>query len=463
MKKYKEYKDLLIQDIELKGKGVGRSDGKVIFVEKALPGEIVDVRVIRNKKQYAEAVPVDFKNKSTDRIEPVCQHFGTCGGCKWQHINYEKQLEFKQYFVQTAFERIGEFDFPELMEILGCKETLFYRNKLEFSFSNKRWLTNDEIKSEAEFDRDALGFHKPGGHDQIVDVEKCFLQKDPSNELRLLIKRVAKELGISFYDIRNKEGLLRSLFVRTTELGEIMIILVVQEMNDLVKSLLGEVEKALPNINSINYIINNKFNDSIGDLEVVNFSGNAFIIEQLGTLKFKIGPKSFFQTNSRQAKVLYDVIKDFADLKGDENVYDLYTGIGSIAMYLADSAKKVVGIECLEEAVMDAYTNAQLNGIDNCSFVAGDVKDLLNEGFTKTYGTADLLVVDPPRSGLHPNVVKFLSQSKIPIIIYVSCNPTTQARDLNVLTENYRIEKVQPVDMFPHTIHIENVVLLRHN
>ena len=442
---------------------MARVNGKVIFVEDALPGEIVDIRVIRQKRDHAFAIPVKFHLTLPDRIEPFCGHFSACGGCTWQNIPYEKQLQFKAHFVEEAFTRIGKLAYPAPLPIIGCDITQYYRNKLEFTFSDKKWLSKKEIDSPEHFDNaNALGFHAPGHYDKVIDIERCYLQADPSNEIRLAIKRFAVENGMPFFNIREQTGLLRNLIIRTSTLGEILVLLsFFSDDKDAIQRLMEHMAGKYPFINSLNYLVNNTRNDSLADHEIINYSGKPYIEEQLGSLRFKIGAKSFFQTNSRQAKILYDSILNLADFKGDEVVYDLYTGIGSIALYISRFCKKVIGIEQLEEAIADARENAKLNRIENCVFYAGDVKDLLNEDFEKAHTKPDVLIVDPPRSGLHPKVVKTMAQSNIDKIIYVSCNPTTQARDLSILVENYEIKKIQPVDMFPQTFHIENVTLLQ--
>ncbi|MEP0985423.1 23S rRNA (uracil(1939)-C(5))-methyltransferase RlmD [Ekhidna sp.] len=462
MKKGITIDSLEITGISSEGKGVGRVDGKVVFVKETVPGDVVNARIVGKKKKFLEAYAEELVKKSDERIEPFCEHFGLCGGCKWQHMSYEAQLKYKQGHVEENLRKLSGLDLPNVMPILGSEKTSFYRNKLEFTFSNFRWLTKEEIQSDDEHVRTGLGFHIPKQYNKIVNINKCHLQADPSNDIRLKVKEFADQHGISFYDVKNQEGFLRNLVIRTASTGDVMVILQVhyrdQEMLDLVMNF---IQREFPEITSLMYVINEKGNDSYSDLEIELYAGKDHIMEQMGDLKFKIGPKSFYQTNSAQAHELYKVAADFADLKGDELVYDLYTGTGTIANFVARSAKKVVGIEYVEDAIKDAFVNSELNGITNTDFYAGDMKDLLANEFINQHGKPDVIITDPPRAGMHPRVTQLLADLKVDRIVYVSCNPATQARDLEVLGEVYNVEKIQPVDMFPQTQHVENVVLLK--
>ncbi len=491
--------NLEIQSVEVHGKGVARNNGKVVFVENALPGEKVDAEVFQKKKGYAFARPVAFHQQSPERQQPFCTHFGVCGGCTWQNASYKSQLEFKRQFVVDAFQRIGKLQFPEVPAVIGCANTTYYRNKLEFTFSNKNWLTKEEMEEGLPF-APALGFHKPGLFDKVVDIKECHLQREPSNKIRLALKEFAVQEGIPFFDLRKQEGFLRNLIIRTSSLGELLVIVsffsndlpTITKVMDFLKNRFGSgttyTERnhgersrtiaggqsrhpstplrvtngsGFPEITSLNYVINPKANDAINDQEVINYSGQSFIREKLGGIEFHIGPKSFFQVNVEQAKNLFDVAMEFAGLNGKELVYDLYCGIGSISLYAAGRCRKIVGIEQLEDAVKDARHNAELNGIINCEFLAGDVGKLLSEEFLSEKGKPDVIFIDPPRAGMHPKLIKTLLEVQADKIIYVSCNPATQARDLADLSHKYQITKVQPVDMFPQTYHIENVAALK--
>lgn len=466
--KNKILKDIQIEGVAAEGKCITRYDGQVIFITGVAPGDVADIKVIRKKKSFLEAIPLEIKEKSKLRQEPFCSHFGTCGGCKWQHLDYTAQLQFKQQQVIDNLERIGKVKLPEISRIMASESTRFYRNKLEFTFSNNRWLTREEIDKGEDLDRDALGFHIPKRFDKILDIEKCYLQPDPSNAIRLGIKHFAKENNISFFDLISQEGYLRNLIIRTASTGEVMVILQVagDEPENLGK-LMGFLKNEFPQITSLNYVINTKKNDTYSDLEVITAHGKAYIIEEMPyphdaskTVKFRVGPKSFFQTNSEQAINLYKKTWEMADLKGDELVYDLYTGTGTIANYIAPSVAKVVGIEYIEAAIEDAKINSEINAIDNTEFFAGDMKDLLNDAFVKLHGHPDVIITDPPRAGMHPDVCRVILNALPKKIVYVSCNPATQARDLALLNEKYEVKAVQPVDMFPQTHHVENIVLL---
>ena len=454
--------EIHINGIAEKGRGVGRdSQGRVYFVDGAVPGDVVDVRVIRKKKGYFEGYIDAFQSQSVHRVEPFCAHFHLCGGCSWQHLDYNAQLEQKQLLVENALLRIGKLEVEQFDRIAGATPNTFYRNKLEFSFSNRRWLTREEIDTGVSAMEDVLGFHKSGAFDKAIPIEKCWLQPDPSNALRLAALRIARHQGLSFWDARDNQGFLRNLMVRVATTGQTMIVLSVGEDNPKkVSTFLDDLMREFPKLQSVYYCVNHKVNDFMFDLEMVLYAGMPTIEEQLGHVRFRIGPKSFFQTNTRQAKVLFDTTAEFAGLRGDENVYDLYTGIGSIALYMAKQCRQVVGIEEIAAAIEDARENAALNEIKNCTFYAGDVKDMLTPEFAQKHGRPDVLITDPPRAGMHPKVVEFLLQLAAPRIVYVSCNPATQARDMQLLSSLYSITRSRPVDMFPHTHHVENVALL---
>lgn len=458
----KIWQDAEIQGMSAEGKGISKIDGKVIFTGMTAPGDIADIELRRSRKNYAEAIIKELKRPSALRTNPVCSHFGVCGGCKWQHIDYAAQLKFKKQIVEDAFSRIGKIDFPPLPDVLGCAENLYYRNKLEFTFTDRRWLTEQEINSGATFEhRNALGFHVPDSFSGVIDIERCYLQADPSNAVRLKVKEFALQKGYSFFNLKEQTGLLRNLLIRTTTTGELLVLISFFEKDEeKIKALLDFLSLSFPEITSLQYVLNPKRNDTIYDLETIVYRGKDHIIEKLGDYQFKIGPKSFFQTNSVQAKALYDVTKDFAGLNQEDVVYDLYTGVGSIGIYVSGSCKKVAGIEQVEAAIADAKVNAQLNGVTNCSFYAGDVRMILKEDFIGTNGKPSVVITDPPRAGMHEDVVKTLLQLEAPRIVYVSCNPATQARDLQLLSEKYTITRTQAVDMFPHTTHIENVACL---
>ena len=440
---------------------IARYDGRVIFVKHAVPGDIADLRIIGKKKKFLIAEISKLIQSSPDREDPFCKHFGTCGGCKWQQMNYDAQLGFKQQQVKDAFDRIGKLEYKEIRPIIGSDKTRFYRNKLEFTFSNKRWLLPDENKEGDDLEMNAVGFHVPGRFDKVLDIQECHLQDDLSNRIRNHIRDYALNKGLSFYDLRNGGGLLRNLIIRNTEIGEWLVVLSFYE-NDMpsIEGLLNDIKDNFPGITSLMYVINQKPNDTLYDQEIKLWHGRNHIIEKLGNLQFKIQPKSFFQTNSRQAEVLYDEARKLARLTGVETVYDLYSGTGTISLYMAEKAGKVIGIESVDQAVHDAHENAVLNNISNCSFLCGDMKDIFNEGFIAEHGRPDVVITDPPRAGMHPKVVSQLNLSGVPKIVYVSCNPATQARDLDLMRDYYAIEYIQPVDMFPHTHHVENVVLL---
>ncbi len=445
-----------------KGKSLAHQDGKVIFIEGgAAPGDVVDVLLYKNKKDYAQGRAIHFHSYSKDRIAPFCDHFDWCGGCKWQMLPYEKQLAYKHQEVIDDLTRIGKLDLPEFNPILGAKKTQNYRNKLEFTFSNKAYLTKEEIETTGWEKRNALGFHVPKMFDKVLDIQKCHLQEEPSNAIRNEVRRFTLEKEYAFYDLRDHTGWLRNLIIRSSTLGEVMVNLCVRTREEeQLEAILSHLQKTFPEITTLLFTINGKKNDSIGDLTPEIFAGPGYIKEKLGRFVFKIGPKSFFQTNTHQAEVLYNVIKDFAGLSGEEIVYDLYCGTGSIGIYLSDDVRKIVGVELIEEAIEHAKENAQMNKVENAAFYAGDVIDVCDDAFFSKNEAPDLIICDPPRPGMHKKLVQKLLEIAAPQIIYVSCNPATQARDLMLLAEKYRIKKVQPLDLFPHTHHIENVVLL---
>lgn len=454
-----------ITAVAAEGKSLARVDDLVVFAPFVVPGDVVDLQVRRKKHSYAEAEAVKFHEYSPERAEPFCKHYGVCGGCKWQCLQYEHQIKYKQQQVVDALTRIGKVQMPEVMPILGSEQTREYRNKLEFTFSNKRWLTWDEVKEGTQYETmDALGFHIPGAFDKVLDIEECALMSDLNNRLRNGIRAFAIKEQIPFFDLRTQEGVLRNMMIRTSATGEVMLLLQAKVESDAQMSQLEQVLEYVagnfPEVTSLLYVINNKCNDTFGDLEVHNYKGTDAIFEEMEGLRFKVGPKSFYQTNSRQAYNLYKVARDFAALTGEEVVYDLYTGTGTIANFVARKAKKVVGIEYVEDAVIDARANAELNGLDNLSFFAGDMKDILTREFIDEHGRPDVIITDPPRAGMHNDVIDTILFAAPRRIVYVSCNPATQARDLAILEKDYRITAVQPVDMFPHTHHVENVVLL---
>ncbi|MGM0635671.1 MAG: 23S rRNA (uracil(1939)-C(5))-methyltransferase RlmD [Bacteroidota bacterium] len=459
----KVFEQVPVVDAGAKGKAVGKTeDGRVVFVDNAVPGDVVDVLTYKKRKGYFQAKATHFHEYSDKRVEPVCQHFGTCGGCKWQNMGYEHQLFFKQKEVTENLKRIGKIELPEVTPILGSKNDYFYRNKMEFSFSDSRWLTPQEIEeSDNITDKNALGFHIPGMWDKILDIKKCHLQEDPSNAIRNEVRRFATENNIDFFNPRQQKGVLRTLMIRTSSTGEIMVL--IQFYRDELQQrelLLNHIKETFPEITSLQFVINQKANDTIYDQEVVCFSGRPYIFEEMEGLRFKINAKSFYQTNSQQAYELYKITRSFADLTGDELVYDLYTGTGTIAQFVAKKAKHVVGIEAVPEAIEDAKANAKLNEMDNLSFFAGDMKTIFTSDFIAENGRPDVIITDPPRDGMHKNVVEQIMQVQPKRIVYVSCNSATQARDLALLDDNYQVTKVQPVDMFPQTHHVENVVCL---
>lgn len=457
--------DILITDVAAEGKAIAKVDNLVIFVPYVVPGDVVDLQIKRKKHSYAEAEAIALKKPSELRAKPFCKHFGVCGGCKWQCLPYEEQLRFKQKQVWDNLTRIGKIELPEMMPILGSKHVARYRNKLEFGFSNKKWLTSEQVASGVQFDcMDAVGFHIPGAFDKILDIEECHLMDDINNRLRNGIRAYALAHGLTFFDLRQQTGLLRNMMLRTSATGEIMLLMqfCMRGADDeaQAKALLEHLHATFPEVTSLLYVNNTKCNDTIGDLDVITFAGTPFIYETMEGLRFKVGPKSFYQTNTEQAYELYKVARNFAALTGDELVYDLYTGTGTIANFVARQARQVVGIEYVPEAIEDAKVNAELNGLDNTLFYAGDMKDILTTGFIERHGKPDVIITDPPRAGMHADVVNAILFAAPRRIVYVSCNPATQARDLALFDTDYRVTKVQPVDMFPQTHHVENVVCL---
>lgn len=456
------YPSVEVVTVAAEGKAIAKVDNLVVFVPYVVPGDIIDIQVTRKKNSYAEGKAVRFEKYSDNRCEAFCEHFGICGGCKWQILPYSEQLKYKQDQVSNDLTRIGHIEIPEIQPILGSEKTQFYRNKLEFTFSNKKWLTLEQINSGEVFEyMDAVGFHIPGMFDKVLDINKCWLQDDISNQVRNFVRDYCHEKGYTFFNLKFKGGLMRTLIIRTSTTGELMVIVVFYEDDkEAQEDILNAIAHRFPQITSLLYILNEKANDTITDQEVLTWRGNDYIYEEMEGLKFKIGPKSFYQTNSEQAYNLYKVARDFAGLTGDELVYDLYTGTGTIANFVAKQARKVVGIEYVEDAIEDAKVNSQNNKIDNTLFYAGDMKDILTQEFINEHGKPDVIITDPPRAGMHEDVVNVILFAEPQRIVYVSCNPATQARDLNLLDEKYKVVKVQPVDMFPHTHHVENVVLL---
>ena len=472
MKKRREpeyLENVEIVDAGSEGMSVAKPEGRVIFIPFGVPGDVVDIEVFKKKKNYLEGRIINIKKPSEKRVTPACQHFGLCGGCKWQQMDYQWQIYYKQKQVKDNFDRIGKVEYPEIRPILGCERQYFYRNKLEYAFSNRKWLTDGAPSGTyGEDECKGLGFHLPQLFDRVVDVEQCHLQADPSNDIRLFVRQFTKEHGLSYYNVRQHQGLMRNLVIRCNAKGEFMVIIVINEENDCIRhELIPTLEKRFPQIVSLLLIINNKFNDVINDLPFECLKGDPYLIESMASprpgfpdLEFRVGPVSFFQTNVYQAERLYHAAFDLADVKGDELMYDLYTGTGTIAQYFSRFVKRVVGIEYVEEAIADAKVNAGINGIDNCTFYAGDMAKIFTDEFIAANGKPDFIVTDPPRAGMAEKVVEQLLKIRAPKMVYVSCNPATQARDLQLLSVAYDIKAVQPVDMFPHTQHVENITLL---
>ncbi|MBN2610367.1 MAG: 23S rRNA (uracil(1939)-C(5))-methyltransferase RlmD [Bacteroidales bacterium] len=461
-KKYPVIEHLEIVDIAAEGKSIGKHEGMIVFVPQVIPGDIVDVQIKRKKKNFMEGFVVNFHKYSDKRIEPFCEHFGVCGGCKWQHLPYSEQLKYKQKQVTDSLERIGKVEIQQLLSIIPSENEIYYRNKLEYTFSENRWLTDEEVKSGAEIeDRYALGFHIPGRFDRVLDIKKCYLQDDLSNRIRLAVRDFSIKNNYRFFDQVKREGFLRNLIIRNTISGEWMVLIsFFENKEEEIRALLEHLASAFPQITSLMYVINPKGNDTINDLDIILFKGREYITERFEDINFKIGPKSFFQTNSKQALKLYGVAREFAGLTGSETVYDLYTGTGTIALFVARLCRKVIGIEYVPEAIEDAKMNAVENNIKNACFYAGDIKEVLSDAFVEAHGRPDVMIIDPPRAGMIPDVVAQILKTAPARIVYVSCNPATQARDIQLMSEKYELQKVQPVDMFPHTHHVENVVLM---
>ncbi|MDR1227311.1 MAG: 23S rRNA (uracil(1939)-C(5))-methyltransferase RlmD [Prevotellaceae bacterium] len=471
--------NITITDVAAEGKALAKVDGRVVFVPFAIPGDVVNIQVSKKKSSYVEGYVTRLVTPSPQRIQPFCPHYGVCGGCKWQPLPYPEQLYYKQQQVENQMVILGHFTDIKINPIIGSDKTKYYRNKLEFTFSNKRWLSKEELNvCDSALDAESpnrevadqarngsnnngLGFHIPGMFDKVLDISECHLQPEPSNSIRLSVKKFALENGYTFFDLRNQIGLLRNLITRTGSTGEVMVIVVFAEPDhEKIAALMQHLQQEFSQITSLLYVINEKRNDTIGDQEVICFAGREHIFEQMEGLRFKVGAKSFYQTNSEQAYKLYSVTRDYAKLTGSEVVYDLYTGTGTIANFIAKNARKIIGVECVKEAIDDAWVNAQLNSIGNATFYAGDMKDVLNDAFVSQNGRPDVIILDPPRAGIHPNVAQTILRAQPTRIVYVSCNPATQARDLALLSHAYKITDVQPVDMFPHTHHVENVVAM---
>jgi len=455
--------DVLISGYAAEGKSIAKIDGKVIFITGAVPGDVADVLITKSKKDWAEGRAVEIKAPSANRVEPFCIHFGTCGGCKWQMLPYDQQLQYKQQETEDNLRKISKTSIPPLLPIVGCDSTVFYRNKLEFTFSNKRFLTSEEMnKTEIQIQQNALGYHVAGLFDKVLDISECWLMDGINNKLRNSIRDYALKNELEFYDIRNHTGWLRNIIIRNCSTGELMVNICLNYEDEPGRiSLLDFILKSVPEITTLLYTINPKFNDSIYDLEPQVYFGKGFVTEVLGGLKFIISPKSFFQTNTRQAEKLYSITRDFAELKGNETLYDLYCGTGSIGIYLSRYVSKVIGVEVIDDAIKDAKKNAELNNITHTHFFAGDVIKICTNNFFEIHGRPDVIITDPPRAGMHEKLINKLLEIEAPKIVYVSCNPATQARDIGLLSEKYYVEKVQPVDMFPHTHHIESVALLK--
>ena len=461
--------NVTIEAVAAEGRALAHVDGMVVFVDFAVPGDVVDIQVCKKKKNYIEGRILNIKKSSEKRVTPVCQHFGLCGGCKWQQMDYQWQLYYKQKQVKDNFDRIGKVEYPEIRPILGCEKQYFYRNKLEYAFSNRKWLIDGApAGTYGEDDCKGLGFHLPQLFDRVVDIEQCHLQADPSNDIRLFVRQFTMDHKLGYYSVRHHEGLMRNLVIRCNSKGEFMVIIVINEENKVIRNeLVPALEQRFPKIVSLLLVINSKFNDVINDLPFECLKGDPFLMETMASprpgfpdLKFRIGPVSFFQTNVYQAERLYKAAFDLAEVNGDELMYDLYTGTGTIAQYFSRFVKRVVGIEYVEEAIADAKVNTEINGIDNCTFFAGDMAKIFTDEFIAANGRPDFIVTDPPRAGMADKVIEQLLQIRAPKIVYVSCNPATQARDLQLLSAAYDIKAVQPVDMFPHTQHVENITLL---
>ena len=453
---------VLVEDYAAEGKSIARVDGKVVFIERVVPGDVIDIRLFKSKKDWAEGYPLQFHSFSKERTEPFCQHFGVCGGCQWQMLPYDKQLFYKRQQVEDNLKRIGKIELPEIPAVLGADKTKWYRNKLEYTFSSKRFIPENEFVKDEINDLNAAGFHAKGLFDKVVEIERCWLQAEPTNAIRKTIADFARKNNYSFYDHKLHTGFLRTVLLRICETGEVMVNLVMAEDDKEKRNLLLEhLLKEVPGITTLLYTINTKWNDSLHDLDPVIVTGKGYVTEKLEDLQFKIGPKSFFQTNTRQAEKLYSVARDYAGLTGNETVYDLYCGTGSIGIFVNKLAKKIIGVEMIADAIGDAKENAALNNIHHAEFFAGDVIKICDDAFFAAHGKPDVIITDPPRAGMHEKLVKKILEIAAPVVVYVSCNPATQARDLRLLDEKYIVTNVQPVDMFPHTHHIENVARLK--
>jgi 23S rRNA (uracil1939-C5)-methyltransferase len=454
--------NVLVEDYAAEGKSIARVDGKVVFIERVVPGDVVDIKLFKSKKDWAEGYPLQFHSLSKERVEPFCQHFGVCGGCQWQMLPYEKQLFYKRQQVEDNLKRIGKVELPEIPPVLGAEEDKWYRNKLEYTFSSKRFVPENEFVKDQVNDLNAAGFHAKGLFDKIVEVERCWLQAEPSNAIRKALSDFARKNNYSFYDYKLHVGFMRSVLLRICTTGEVMVNVVFGE-DDKAKreAILDHLLKTVSGITTLLYTINTKWNDSLYDLSPVVVTGKGYVMEKLEDFQFKIGPKSFFQTNTRQAEKLYQVTREFAELSGRETVYDLYCGTGSIGIFVSRLAKKVIGVELSTAAIGDARENATLNHLSHTSFFAGDVIDICNDEFFLKEGSPEVMITDPPRAGMHEKMVRKILDIEAPLVVYVSCNPATQARDLALLSEKYEVTKIQPVDMFPHTHHIENVAQLK--
>ena len=462
-KKQEILTNVLVENYAAEGKSLARVNGKVIFMERVVPGDVVNVRLTKVKKDWAEGKVLGMEKFSDDRVEPFCPHFGVCGGCQWQMLPYEKQLQYKHQQVFDNLTRIGKIELPPFQPIIGADQTRYYRNKIEYTFSSKRYLLPEELHDEEiSAEQNVAGYHAKGFFDKVVNIEVCFLQEEPTNALRKMVRDFGIQNGFTFYDVRTQKGYLRNLQLRICRTGEVMVNVVLgYEDEKSRKKLLDEILKQFPSITTLLYTINQKWNDSMHDLSPQVYAGKGYVIETLEDFQFKIGPKSFFQTNTSQGEKLYQITRDFAELNGTQTVYDLYCGTGSIGIFVSRNAKKIIGVETIEEAVADAKENAKLNNIQHAEFFAGDVIDVCNDEFFAQHGRPDVIITDPPRAGMHEKLVRKIIEIEAPLVVYVSCNPATQARDLNLLSEKYEVTKVQPVDMFPHTHHIENVVQLR--
>ncbi len=456
------YENVEIIDAGAEGKAVARVDDQVIFIPFAAPGDVVDIKITKKRRSYLKGKVINFRELSNKRTEPRCEHFGTCGGCKWQHLKYQHQLYYKQKQVEESLKRIGKFEMPPVNPILASKKIYFYRNKLEFTFSSRRWLT--EYTKDIDFSErnmNGLGFHMPGMFDRILDLDHCYLQDEPSNSIRLAVRNFTQSLNLDYYDVKSHTGFLRNLLIRNSTTGDLMVVLIVKyEDMENIRKILTFIDEKFPAVTSLMYAINPKVNDVIVGLDIKLFKGEPYITEEMEGLKFKVGPVSFYQTNSQQAYELYKVAREYAGLTGNEIVYDLYTGTGTIANFVSKQAKKVVGIENVDAAIDDARINSAINEIENTSFHVGDLARILDDEFIEAHGKPDVVITDPPRAGMHENVVKQIMKTAPEKIVYISCNPATQARDVTILDEMYRVEQVQPVDMFPHTHHVENVMKL---